>query len=80
MQDKPKDSFFNPERRCKTERSRAWIKALIEAAMAFEAQQGLRKRKRRLADQQRVEDQIEALISDVTYTLLYAPKGKTGSV
>ena len=80
MQEKTKDSFFNPERRCKTERSKAWVKVLIETAMAFEAQQGLRKRKRRLADQERVEDQIEALISDVTYTLLYAPKGKTGSV
>lgn len=56
------------------------MKALIGAALKFEEKQGIRTRKRRPIDQRQFEEQIEALICDVTYTLLYVPKGRTGHV
>jgi hypothetical protein len=70
----------SPERRCASKTSQEWIKTLVGAVVEFEEKQGLRKRKRRLADQRRFEEQIEALISDVTYTFLYAPKGRSGHI
>jgi hypothetical protein len=80
MTGKKKDSFFNPERRCASDISKIWMKGIIGEATSYEASQGLRQRKRRLTDQRRFEEQIEALVSDVAYTMLYAPKGRSSHV
>lgn len=56
------------------------MRSLIDKVLEFEENQGLRRRKRRLVDQRLFEEQVEALISDVTYTLLYAPKGRSGDI
>jgi hypothetical protein len=80
MAEKKKDSFFNPERRCASDVSRIWMRQIISEATGYEAGQGLRQRKRRITDQRQFEEQIEALVSDVAYTMLYAPKGRSGYV
>lgn len=80
MTEKKKDSFFNPERRCASKASQEWMRSLIDEVLEFEEKQGLRRRKRRPVDQRLFEEQVEALISDATYTLLYAPKGRTGHI
>jgi len=75
-----RDTPFNPDRCAASDKTKQWIKSALKAIEAFEIKKGLRQRKRKPVDQKLFEEQIEALLCDLVFTLLYQPKDRTGKI
>jgi hypothetical protein len=72
----PPDTWFNPYRVPKTERARAVVRDVVGQVQGLERHDGLRKRARRQADQDRFEASIAAIIADlIHFHLSNAPGG-----
>src|SRR5262249_52760966 len=72
----PPDTWFNPYRVPKTEQARAVVRDVVTQVQGLEHHDGLRKRTRRQADQERFEASIAAIIADlIHFHLSNAPGG-----
>jgi hypothetical protein len=63
----PQDTWFNPYRVPKTEQARAVVRDVMTQVQSLEQHDGLRKRARRQADQERFEAQVAAIIADLIH-------------
>lgn len=66
-EDEPRDRPFNPWRCPKTDKAGQAVADAFAVAQARETERGLRKRKRRPADQERFEAAVTAIVSDVIH-------------
>lgn len=73
QQNKPKDRPFHPYRLPSTESAKSLVRDVLGQLMEYEAYLGLRKRKRKAADQQSFEALITILICDLVHIHLTAP-------
>jgi hypothetical protein len=63
----PPDTWFNPYRVPKTEQARAVVRDVVAQVQGLEHHDGLRKRARKQADQERFEASIAAIIADLIH-------------
>jgi hypothetical protein len=71
------DTWFNPYRVPKTERARVVIRDVRAHVQSLEQRDGLRKRARRQADQERFEATVAAIIADLIH--VHLSNGKRGA-
>lgn len=74
QQNKPKDRPFNPYRLPGTENAKSLVRDVLGQLMEYEAYRGLRKRKRKAADQQSFDALVTSLICDLVHIHLSAPE------
>lgn len=74
-QDIPKDRPFNPFRIPKTDKLKPLLDDILNQVQNYESHFGLRKRKRRPADQETFEATVTAIVCDLIHLHLTQPEG-----
>ncbi|MCB5206229.1 hypothetical protein [Methylovorus mays] len=70
----PKDRLFNPYRLPSTDSAKSLVRDVLSQLMEYESHLGLRKRKRKAADQQSFEALVTSLVCDLVHIHLSAPE------
>jgi len=69
----PKDTRFSPSRWAATEKARALVEEVRSQLLSYETKFHPRKRQRRLADQERFDRIVSAIVCDLAHCALTAP-------
>lgn len=70
------DRPFNPYRRARSDAAKGLVEDVLNQLQGLEKHRKLRSRARRLKDQEIFEQQVEAIVSDLTHRYLSMPEGR----
>jgi hypothetical protein len=73
-EEKERDRWFNPYRRPASQSARDIVAEVVHQVESYEQYKGLRKRRRRPADQEVFEDTVAAIVCDLIYNHLRDPE------